>query len=410
MRILFISHTFPYPPDEGIKLPVYNLLKEFSKNSLITLLTFIEEKQKQYIPLMSKFCKVVAIDKNIKKNLFHRIFFSLTSKLPYNVIQFFNKEFYQVLTQMIKDESYDLIFFDFLTTSYYKKNLNKTIPSVLHYYDAMSMLFYRNFFTERNVFKKFYWYAQYKKLLTYECEMQNWFNKITVVAQKDKDWLCEKAKVDCKKIEVVPNGVDIEYFYFKFDKNYISEPNSLLFRGIMNFKPNVDACLYFLEEIWPVLKHKIPDIKFYIVGPNPTKEILKYANKDKNIVVTGYVEDIREYIARSRVNVCPMISGSGIKNKILESLAMGTPSVITSTAKEGIPELKDAENVLIADTPIEFANKVKKLFEDKDLYNKIAYNGRKLIEEKYTWNRVAERFYKIFEEIISSHNKIVYTN
>lgn len=405
MKILFISHIFPYPPDEGIKLPVYNLLKEFSKKHEITLFTFIKNQQRQYIHLISRYCRVITVNSDIKKNPLHRIFFSLTSNLPYNIIQFFNREFYQILNQMLIKESYDVIFFDFLTTSYYRKVIHKFTPSVLHYYDAMSMLFYRNFLIEKNLFKKLYWFLQYKKLLKYEFEMQNWFDKITVVAPKDKNWLCEKAKINSEKIEVIPNGVDIEYFYFKFDRNYTSEPKSLLFRGIMNFKPNVDACVYFLKKIWPILKNKIPETKLYIVGPNPTKEILKYASKDKNIIVTGYVEDIREYIVKSKVNICPMVSGSGIKNKILESLAMGTPSVVTSIAAEGIPELKEKENVLIADTPQEFVEKIKILFEDESLYKKLAFNGRKLIEERYTWKKVAERFFEIFEEIVSSYSQ-----
>lgn len=403
MNILYICTFFPFPPNEGIKTPEYNLIKEFySLGHNVYLLSFIQPDEERYLNVLEKFCKKIFVVKHkISKANLKRVFYVLFGKYPFNVYQFYTKKFLNMLNQILLKEKLDILFFDFFTTAKYFDEMEIKKISVLHYHDAVSMLFYRNFITEKNLVNKLYWFNQYKKLLRFEFQLQNWFEKIIVVAQKDKDWLCEKAKIHKDKIEVIPNGVDSEYFYFKHDRNFVQEPKSLLFRGIMNFKPNIDACLYFLEKIWPELKVEIPEVKFYVVGPNPPKQILEYSKKDKNIIITGYVDDIREYIAKSEVNICPMVSGSGIKNKILESLAMGTPSVVTSIAAEGIPELKDGVNVLIADTPTEFIKKIKLLFEDKQLYKTIAVNGRRLVEESYTWKKVAERFCQIFEEVVS---------
>ncbi|MFQ3675907.1 MAG: glycosyltransferase family 4 protein, partial [Endomicrobiia bacterium] len=129
---------------------------------------------------------------------------------------------------------------------------------------------------------------------------------------------------------------------------------------------------------------------------DPSHKLLKLAKKFKDVIVTGYVEDIRDYISIATVNVCPMISGSGIKNKILESMSMGIPSVITTIAGEGMPEIKDYENVLISDDAQDFIQKIVMLIKDKNLYNKIVINGRKLIEERYNWRSVTERFLDIF--------------
>lgn len=406
MNILFITTFFPYPPDEGIKMPIYNLIKKFcSLGHNLIVVSFIKKEEKQYLPELEKFCeRFVAVDSKVSKNFVIRIFHILLSNEPFNIYQFYSKNLLYNLDKVLSEEKIDIIFFDFFTTVKYREKINISIPTILHYYDAVSMLFYRNFLNEKNLVKKIYWYNQYKKLVKFEHKIQQWFNKIIVVAEKDKQWLVEKSKVEPSKIKVIPNGVDTKYFYYKFDKNFVEEPFSLLFRGIMNFKPNIDACLYFLKHIWPLIKSKLPQVKFYIVGPNPPKKILRYPSKDKNIVVTGYVEDIREYIVKSKINICPMISGSGIKNKILESLSMGVPSVVTPIAAEGIPELKDYENVLIADTPQEFAKKVVLLFEDENLYKKLAYNGRKLVEEKYTWDKIVAKFYQIFDEIILSRS------
>ncbi|MEM4368506.1 MAG: hypothetical protein QXO21_05815, partial [Candidatus Anstonellales archaeon] len=168
MKLLFISHTFPFPPNEGTKLAVYNLVKEFAKLHYVDLLSFIEVNEKQYISEISKFCKIYLVEKNFNKGFLHRILLTFLNKLPYNVIQFFDKRFYRILDELLLKNQYDIVLFSFLTTSYYSSFFAKRVPFILHYYDAMSMLFYRNFLNEKKLFKKFYWYFQYKKLLKYE--------------------------------------------------------------------------------------------------------------------------------------------------------------------------------------------------------------------------------------------------
>lgn len=173
------------------------------------------------------------------------------------------------------------------------------------------------------------------------------------MSEVDKKWLIERAKISHERILTISNGVDSNYF--KPDTSVINGKNSIIFRGIMSFQPNIDACLYFIKEIFPMFKREIPDIKFYIVGSNSPHKIKKLSSSD--IVITGYVEDIRKYMGRCMVNIAPMISGSGIKNKILEAMAMEIPTVATSLATDGIEGLSDEKNVLIAKNSEEFAKK-----------------------------------------------------
>lgn len=401
MNILVVSHTFPYPPNEGIKLPLYNLIKEFSKTHEVSLLSFVNIEEEKYISEIKKYVKKMFVVKHFpSKNFFKRSFSVFFSKQPYCVEQFFSKIFTDKLDEMLSSATYDVIFFDFINTVIYEKFIREkyNVKKILFLHDAMSMLFYRNFLVSKNILKKYYWFNQYIKLLNFEFELQNSFDKIVVVSQKDKNWLVKKSNIVSEKIEVIPNGVDINYFKTD-DINFeqMKEENlSLIFRGIMNFPPNEDACIYFLTKIFPLVRKLIPEIKFYIVGPNPSHKILNIVKNDKNIIVTGYVEDIRKYISLSIVNVCPMISGSGIKNKILEPMSMGKPSVATSIAIEGIPELKNFENILVSDEPQDFAKKIVLLIKDKDLYKKISINGRKLIEEKYNWKNIANKFLQLF--------------
>ncbi len=405
MRILIISHTFPYPPNEGIKLPLYNLIKEFSLQSEVYLLSFILKDELKFIDEIKKYCKKIETVEFAPPMSSLKRFINLFEALPFNVKQFYSQIFKNKLVQLIEENTIDIVFFDFLTTALYSKFVQKTNVKFLHYHDAMSMLFYRNSLVERNLIKKSYWYLQYKKLLKFENNFNEMFDKITVVAPKDKYWLVNNSKILEQKIEIIPNGVDIGYFapfskerILELKKRYKIHSPSLLFRGIMNFQPNIDACVWFIEKVFPLIKKEIPEIKLYIVGPNPPAKLFKHSGQD--IIITGYVDDIRVYIACCDINIAPMISGSGIKNKVLEAMAIGKPSVVSSIVKEGMPELENNFNVLFADTPEEFVRQIKLLLNNKGLYNKISQNSIKTILEKYTWKSASKKFMDLFNEEI----------
>jgi len=394
MKILFLAHSFPYPPDEGIKLMSYNLIKEFSKKNKVILLSFINQTEKKYIKNIRNFCEILeTVEHTIPRSFFNRCYNLLFEKNPFFTFQFFSEDFVNKLNKLIDETKPDVIHFDFIDTIMYIDYIKKDIPCIFFPHDAFSMYLYGNISGEKKLFRKFYTFLQYKRTVRYEKIMLPKFDKIVVVSPRDKQWL-NKLLPDIN-ISVIPNGVDCDYFKpMDIEKDH----PSLIFRGIMDFLPNVDAVVYFYNVIFPLIKKRIPEIKFYIVGKNPTKEILKFS-KDNSVIVTGYVEDIRPYLAKSTVNVCPMRIGSGIKNKILESMAMGVPSVATSIACAGI-DVKDGENIFIADTPIDFVNRVCMLINNKDLWKIISKNSREFVIKNYTWKRAAENFEKIYREAI----------
>jgi len=408
MKILFITHSFPYPPDEGIKLMSYNLLKEFSKRHSVILLSLLfSNEEKNYVHEMEKFCKRVEIVKHrIPRSLFKRLWNIFFQKEPFCAYQFYSKEFAQKLSKLLKDENFDIIHFDYLTSVYRK--LANNLPAVFFPHDALSMLFKRNIKGEKNIFRKFYIYTQWKKMVCYEKENIPKFEKTVVVSPKDREWLLAiNSEFD---ISVIPNGVDCEYFKpmqieedYPFKVNSQGEP-SVIFRGVMNFVPNIDAALYFAKDILPLIRQKVPNLKYYIVGTNPSREIKKLTS-DPLTIVTGYVDDIRSYIARATVNICPMQIGSGIKNKILEAMAMEKPTVATSLACDGIPNAKDGENILIANTPKDFAEKVILVIKDENLCKKIGKNGRQFVQKNYTWVNTAYQFEKVYQEAINRFHK-----
>jgi polysaccharide biosynthesis protein PslH len=396
MKILFITHSFPYPPDEGIKLLSYNLIKQFSGSHEVSLASIIEsDPERNYIKNLGELCrKIEVVEMKVPKSPFLRLWNILFQKYPFCVYQFYSKDFADKINEMIKEGNYDILHFIFVNTSIYR-NYSMQIPAVYSQVDAMSMLFYKNIAKEKNLLRKIYTYTQYRKMLRYEAETIGKFHKTTVVSPVDKEWILSRNPG--LELEVVTYGVDEEYFS---PADAEDDYPSVVFRGIMSFMPNIDAALYFSNEIFPLILKQIPGTKFLIVGKDPVKEILKLGERP-NIKVLGYVEDIRPYMARASVNICPMRIGSGIKNKILEAMAMGKAIVATKMACAGI-DITEGENIMIGNGPVEFAEKTVKLLKDREAAKRIGRNARGFVTKNHSWKKTAGVFEELYREATGS--------
>jgi glycosyltransferase involved in cell wall biosynthesis len=201
-----------------------------------------------------------------------------------------------------------------------------------------------------------------------------------VVSERDKRALMGLS--DRIKAGVLPSGVDCGFF--KASQKRLKK-DILVFTGVMNTWSNIDAVTFFVKEIFPVIKEKIPSVKFYIVGKRPAASVKKLASE--NIVVTGEVPDIRPYFDEAAVFVAPFRIGTGLKHKTLEAMAMGVPVVSTTLGANGI-QVKSGEDIILADIPREFAEACIKLFNDNQLQDKIVKNAHALVKEKYNWEHI----------------------
>ena len=190
---------------------------------------------------------------------------------------------------------------------------------------------------------------------------------------------------------MVPNGVDTDYFK---PMSVSSGKLSVIFTGGMAWHPNVDAVLYFYSEILPIVKKSVPELEFYVVGMNPVKAVRDLA-ADKSVVVTGFVPDIRPYLAQSAVVVCPLRISFGIKNKVLEAMAMGKPVVGTPPSYDGI-DVSYGRDAIVARDPAEFAAKVVDFLKDGRMRAEIGQNAREFVEKKYSWERRALEYEQVF--------------
>ncbi|MBT9175395.1 MAG: Ubiquinone/menaquinone biosynthesis C-methyltransferase UbiE [candidate division WS2 bacterium] len=249
--------------------------------------------------------------------------------------------------------------------------------------------FYRN---QKNLFVKAYAFLQYKKLYKYESTVCEYFDRCFMITEKDAEMV--KQMNSTIKTAVMPSGVDTSYFY-PLDRD--EEPYSIVSVASMDWLPNIEGILWFYEGIFPLVKEIIPEVKLYIVGKNPLDSIKRL--KNEGVFVSGFVEDVREYISKCRVFIVPLKTGNGMRIKILNALAMGKPVVSTSIGCEGI-EVQHGKHIYIADTKEEFAHGVIELLKREDMRRKLKEEGLRLVKEKYQWERIAEEMEKEYKAMM----------
>ena len=242
-------------------------------------------------------------------------------------------------------------------------------------------------------FYKFTYWTQQLAFQRYERVLSPKFDAVTCTSDIDAAVFQRHCAKDA--IEIIPNGVDITHYLPDFTTE---APAHLIYIGSMDWYPNEDAVAFFADEVLPRIQEKVPDVRFSIVGGNPSGRVQKLAERD-GVVVTGRVPEIKPYFAEATVFVVPLRIGSGTRLKILEALAMGKAIVSTTVGAEGL-DLKDGEEIFIADEPIAFADAVTRLLMDSELRRRIGENGRARVERDYDWRSIGEKLYGVYTKIV----------
>lgn len=388
MEILFITSRLPYPPHGGDKLRVFNFIKYLSSTHSIHLISFVEsEKELQYVEPMKKYCtNVEVILLRPIQSYLNCIFHSL-SLIPFQVAYYCDNRMKDKISDILKREKIDGIYVHLLRMAQYAKDL-KNVNRILDLTDALSLSLKRSLKFRKHTFFLFY-FMEWLKVRRYEPTIIKRFDRCLLVSEVDKETSESLRYAD--KISIVPNGVDFEYFKPQAKEH---DSHSIVFMGNLHSFPNRDAVFYFCREILPHIKKEIPDIKFNIIGINPTKKILSLS-KDKNIAVTGKVDDSRPYLSDAAALVCPIRVATGMQNKILEAMAMGLPVISTSIATQWLGA-KAEEGILIADTPEDFARKVIEVIRNRNLRQRLSLSARKVAIENYDWNKNIEKLEALF--------------
>jgi polysaccharide biosynthesis protein PslH len=265
---------------------------------------------------------------------------------------------------------------------------------VLFTHNVEALIWKRHMQVSRNPFWKLVCWGEYRKMLRYEEACLEKSQHVLTVSETDRNFF--ERFVDRSKMTVMGTGVDADYFR----PSAVEEvPNSLVFTGALDWMPNEDAILYFLDSVLPLIRSEIADVKLTVVGRRPSGKLQSIAEKTPGVRVTGRVEDVRPYVAEAAVYVVPLRVGSGTRLKIFEAMAMGKAIVSTTVGAEGLP-VRDGINLLLGDTAREFAAKVVSLLRDAEQRRNLASNARRLVEERYSWSSVAADFDAVLRSVV----------
>jgi glycosyltransferase involved in cell wall biosynthesis len=308
---------------------------------------------------------------------------SFFATLPHSISKYCRPEVARHLREVVAAEAYDVILCDFLSPAAVIP-FDCGVPVVIFTHNVETMIWRRHLDVAKNPIWRFVFKREYEKMREAE---RRYLNRAThVLTVSDTDTAMFARDIDRAKIATIPTGVDIGYFQPMNGE----EPANLVFTGSMDWMPNVDGIAYFVEQILPLIRKQHPQAMLWVVGRKPDRVIRAMAEKDPRIQVTGTVEDIRPYIAKSAVYIVPLRVGSGTRLKIFEAMAMGKAVVSTTIGAEGLP-VTSGLDIVLADEPHHFADEVCRLLESATERKRIGKAARMLVEEKYSWEVVAKQ-------------------
>ena len=392
MKILMLTPYLPYPLHSGGQIRSYNLIKNLSQKHQITLFSFIRsQKELTHIAELEKYCTKVKVFKRRQAWDPRNILISALTPYPFLVAIYLSKSVKNAIRRELAS-NYDLIHAE---TFYVMPNLPKptNIPTLL-VEQTIEYMVYQRFVEDFKFFLlKPLLYFDVLKIKLWEKYFWQKATRLAAMSQSDKQ-IMEKSVKD-RKVDVVANGVDVEHFTESRIAKAVNQ--TILFVGNFKWLPNKDAAKFLVTDIWPKIHQQLPRAKLWIVGRNPTSEILDLSNQ-KNVTVSGEVDDIREAFQKSSVLLAPIRNGRGTKYKVLEAMASQVPVVTTKLGIEGIAAINQS-SVLIAETADGLADKTIQVLTDKNLAEKLAANGKKLVYNQYNWQAISKELDQIYQQL-----------
>ncbi len=390
MKILFLTPRLLYPVDRGDKVRPFHFARELSEKHELHLLSFIQSKgESEFAPYLKKYFKTIhTVYLPVTKSYFN-LGLRFWDDKPFQVNYFKSNTYLNKLKELIIAESFDVVYAFHLRMAQYLQICSESYR-ILDFTDAVS-LFMSRLCKHAPWYKRFVYSLEIARIRKYEKELIGRFEEEWIISEEDKAAV-ENGK-SCKNLYVVTNGVETDYFS-PSGKTY---GRNIIFVGYMGVE-SVDSVLHFYNEIWPEIKAKTSGVKFYIIGANPPLEIKKLHN-GVNIIITGFVSDLREYYRTASVMVAPMRFVAGMQNKILEAMSMEVPVVTTSFGNEGI-NAQNGKEIFVEDNPLCFADKVSFLLDNKDVCRGMGRKARAFVKVRYNWNNVNKRINAIEKILI----------
>ena len=383
MRLFFLLPRVPYPTEKGDKLRAFHQIKQLSKHHEIILCALNDGAlHEDAIPVLKKYVKAIHIIPIPKISIALNLLKTLFSGKPLQVGYFYNASSAAKIHNLIAQYKPDHLFCQLIRVAEYVKGIQ--IPKTLDYQDVFSKGVERRLSTAPFYMKPFL-KIEYNRLLRYEHDAFEAFDNKIIISAPDRDLIPHP---DHAQIVVVANGVDTDFFEPKErEKKY-----DLVFTGNMGYPPNIKSAEFLVNEILPeILLHK-PDLRLLIAGANPHLRVMIL--RSAQVEVSGWVPDMRECYADARVFIAPMQIGTGLQNKLLEAMAMQVPCITSPLAFQAL-NAREGEDILVAQTPKEYASHILMLLNNSEKAKKIAINGYQFVHDNFNWEKETDKINKL---------------
>ncbi|MEI7724892.1 MAG: glycosyltransferase [Bacteroidota bacterium] len=385
MRLFFILPRVPYPTEKGDKLRAFHQIKQLSKRHEIILCALNDgDLHEDAIPVLKKYVKAIHIIPISKASIAINLIKTLFSKKPLQVGYFYNASSAAKIHKLIDEYKPDHLFCQLIRVADYVKDI--PIPKTLDYQDVFSKGVERRLATSPFYLKPFL-RIEYNRLLRYEHDAFEAFDNKIIISAPDRDLIPHPER---EKIVVVANGVDTDFF-----KPMVAEKDyDLVFTGNMGYPPNIKSAEFLVNEVLPeVFPHK-PGLRLLIAGANPHLRVMVL--KSEQVTVSGWVPDMRDCYARSRVFIAPMQIGTGLQNKLLEAMAMKMPCITSPLAFQAL-NARDGIDILVAQTPKEYAAHILMLLNNPEKASEIAQNGYDFVHRNFNWETETDKINNLIE-------------
>lgn len=412
MKILIITASLPYPPASGGAIRVYGIVKGLSTaGHEVTLLAFGDKTQAIPAPLAEVCAKVNVVDAPSPRSKTGRLKTLMLSRQPDIAERLYSDEMVKALAELLRAEQFDIIQIEAIETACYLPLAKAGQPNAKLIFDTFNaeyLLQRAVFHVDRAEFKRWpaalYSWIQSRRIARFEREMCRLADAVIAVSPEDADAL--RGFRDDRAVHIVPSGIFVDEYQVptpspspyhregEYTPTHSTAQHHLVFTGKMDYRPNVDAMLWFAEDVLPLIQREIPDVRLVIVGQQPHAR-LDGLRQNPAITLTGWVDSVLPYLHDAGVYVAPLRMGSGTRLKLLEAMARGCAIVATSTAAAGLTdEVKRA--MCIADDASAFARTVVNLLGDQPRRAMMGREARQAIHAHYDWSAIMPRLLDVY--------------
>ncbi len=392
MKILIIAQRCPYPPNKGEKIRTFHQLKYFNEcgHDVILASPYEDDSDQKYFDELKKHHCLNVVSTKLSTKPFRLISGMLKNK-ALSISNFYSPNLQSEIDDILSSQEIDVIFCSASSVSEYIFR-SKTYPRlkplpklIMDFMDVDSDKWAQ--YEKSHQWPLSAIYARESRLIAAaEANIVKTFEHCLLITQTEVD-LFQTIHGNVKNLIAIENGLDTNTFYPPTNLRQTTDPY-FLFAGVMDYAPNIDAVMWFIDLVWPDVKKKWPNAKFCIAGMNPSEKIKKLRLKE-GIEVTGFVDDIKPFFDKTNIFIAPFRIARGVQNKVLQAFACGLPVIATSMGAEGIRYNAD-KDILLAGTPEQFINRIEQLISDKKFYDCISNNALKNIVNNYSWESILQ--------------------